>query len=101
MRDQGVVIHNRTELQSIASGDGGLTARTKRGEDIDVDRIMYATGRRPLTRDMGLTEAGVTLHEDGTVAVDDVSRSSVPNIYAIGDCTDRIDRKSTSLNSSH
>src|SRR5690606_3530310 len=69
MRDQGVTIHNRTELQSITSGAGGLTARTKDGKDIDVDRIMYATGRRPLTRDMGLKEAGVQMHEDGTVAV--------------------------------
>ncbi len=90
MRDQGVTILNRTELESISSGAGGLTARTKGGQDIDVDRIMYATGRRPLTRDMGLKEAGVQLQDDGTVAVDAYSRSTVPSIYAIGDCTDRM-----------
>ena len=90
MRDQGVTIHTRTQLESIARSDAGITARTQMGQDIDVDTVLYATGRKALTKNMGLAEAGVELHADGTVAVDDLSRSSVPNIYAIGDCTDRM-----------
>ncbi|MFN4089414.1 MAG: glutathione-disulfide reductase [Alphaproteobacteria bacterium] len=90
MRDQGVVIHTRTELESLARSEAGVTARTRKGQDIDVDEVLYATGRRPLTRDMGLAEAGVDLREDGAVEVDALSRTSVANIYAIGDCTDRM-----------
>jgi glutathione reductase (NADPH) len=51
---------------------------------------MYATGRLPKTKNMGLEAAGVEMNEIGAVAVDAYSQSSVPNIYAIGDCTDRL-----------
>ena len=51
---------------------------------------MYATGRRPNTKAMGLAEVGVRINEAGAVIVDEWQRSSVPNIYAIGDVTDRI-----------
>ena len=51
---------------------------------------MYATGRRPNTKRMGLEEAGVRINEAGAVVVDEWQRSSVPNIYAVGDVTDRI-----------
>jgi len=51
---------------------------------------MYATGRRPNTKRMGLAEVGVRINEAGAVVVDEWQRSSVPNIYAIGDVTDRI-----------
>ena len=50
---------------------------------------MYATGRTPNTRGIGLEAAGVALNEAGAVLVDGWSRSSVPNVYAVGDCTDR------------
>jgi glutathione reductase (NADPH) len=51
---------------------------------------MYATGRPPNTKGMGLAEVGVQINEAGAVIVDEWQRSSVPNIYAIGDVTDRI-----------
>jgi glutathione reductase (NADPH) len=52
---------------------------------------MYATGRKPNTQGMGLAEAGVALAENGAVKVDEWQRSTtVPNIYAVGDVTDRI-----------
>jgi glutathione reductase (NADPH) len=54
------------------------------------DGILYATGRRPLTADLGLEAAGVELDEKGAIRVDAYSRSSVPHIWAIGDVTDRL-----------
>ena len=51
---------------------------------------MFATGRAPNTRDMGLEEAGVTLGRKGEIVVDDYSQTGVPSIYAIGDVTDRV-----------
>ncbi|HZU88684.1 MAG TPA: FAD-dependent oxidoreductase, partial [Stellaceae bacterium] len=51
---------------------------------------MYATGRRPNTKGLGLAEIGVALDDNGAVRVDEWSRSSVPNIYAVGDVTDRL-----------
>ena len=51
---------------------------------------MYATGRSPNTKGIGLEAAGVELAANGAVKVDEWSRSSVPSIWAIGDVTDRI-----------
>ena len=49
-----------------------------------------AIGRKPATHGLGLAEAGVELTREGAVVVDHLSRTSVANIYAIGDCTDRL-----------
>jgi glutathione reductase (NADPH) len=51
---------------------------------------MFATGRVPYVRGLGLENAGVKLTDKGAVAVDRYSRTNVPNIYAVGDVTDRI-----------
>src|SRR5260370_29367799 len=51
---------------------------------------MYARGRRPNTRGIGLEEAGVRLNASGAVTVDTWSCSAVPHIYAVGDVTDRL-----------
>ncbi|MEZ5670736.1 MAG: glutathione-disulfide reductase [Alphaproteobacteria bacterium] len=60
------------------------------GTALEVDEVMYATGRRPNTPGLGLEAAGVALAENGAIEVDAESRSSVPSIYAVGDVTDRI-----------
>jgi glutathione reductase (NADPH) len=60
------------------------------GTEIRTDLVMYATGRVPLTAGMGLMESGVNLGLDGEILVDEYSRSSVENIYAIGDVTHRL-----------
>jgi glutathione reductase (NADPH) len=57
---------------------------------IEVDAVLFATGRWPSTRDLGLQEVGVNLGENGEVIVDRYSASTVPSIYAVGDVTDRI-----------
>src|SRR5437763_10476369 len=51
---------------------------------------MYATGRGPNTKGLGLDEVGVKTNDKGAVLVDEWQRSSVPNIYAVGDVTDRL-----------
>jgi glutathione reductase (NADPH) len=51
---------------------------------------MFATGRAPNTRGIGLEQAGVALNERGAIAVDGYSQTAAPSIYAVGDVTDRI-----------
>ncbi|HLW71081.1 MAG TPA: glutathione-disulfide reductase [Candidatus Binataceae bacterium] len=67
----------------------GLRARLSNGTVIEADLMMFATGRHPNSRGLGLEEAGVELDVGGAVIVDEYSRSSVPSIYAIGDLTNR------------
>ena len=90
MRQRGVEIHTRTEIERIVQTDDGFTAHTKAGAMLSADVVMYATGRKPNTKGFGLHEVGVKLHVDGRALVDEWSKTSVPNIYAIGDVTDRL-----------
>jgi glutathione reductase (NADPH) len=66
-------------------------AITAAGETLIADQVMLALGRRPNTRALGLEEIGVALGPRGHIEVDAYSRSSVPNIYAVGDVTGRIE----------
>jgi glutathione reductase (NADPH) len=72
------------------AADGALHVTLEDGARLEADVVMYATGRRPRTADLGLEDAGVELGAGGEILVDGYSRSSVESIWAIGDVTDRI-----------
>jgi glutathione reductase (NADPH) len=90
MRSNGLDLRFDANIASIAKSSGGLCATLEDGSTLEADVILYATGRSPNTREIGLEEAGVALNGKGAVSVDEFSRSSVPSIWAIGDATDRI-----------
>lgn len=73
-------------LAHLVSTDQRVPSPEPRATDL----IMYATGRRPNTQNLGLENVDVKLNEQGAVIVDDYYRSSVPCIYALGDVTDRV-----------
>jgi glutathione reductase (NADPH) len=73
----------------IERGAAGLQARLSDGSTVAADVVMFATGRHPNSRGLGLEGVGVKLDAARAVIVDDYSRSSVPNIFAIGDLTNR------------
>lgn len=90
----GIAMAFDDEVAAIAKGDDAasralhLTLRS--GGTLDTDMVMTAIGRIPNTDAMGLAECGVKLTESGAIEVDAYSQSSVANIYAVGDCTDRM-----------
>ncbi|MCH8082714.1 MAG: glutathione-disulfide reductase [Myxococcales bacterium] len=90
MKRRGVDLRFESNIASIERLSGGLRATLEDGSVLETGAILYATGRVPRTRGLGLEEAGVALDEKGAVSVDAFSRSSVPSIWAIGDVTDRI-----------
>jgi glutathione reductase (NADPH) len=90
MRSRGVALHSRTHVARIEKQAAGYSVSTTTGRELTADLVMYATGRAPNTKGLGLAEVGVQTNEDGAVVVDERQRSSVSNIYAIGDVTDRI-----------
>jgi glutathione reductase (NADPH) len=89
MRARGVDLRFDVNVQSIEKRGRGIRAELTDGGELEADQIMFATGRAPNTRGLGLEEVGVELDAVGAVVVDEYSRSSIPNIYAIGDATDR------------
>ncbi|CAN5510421.1 NAD(P)H-quinone dehydrogenase [soil metagenome] len=78
--------HVSSEHASGEHGEGVLVTLTD-GRTVEGSHALLAVGSLPNTEDLGLEEAGVDLSESGHIEVDRVSRTSVPGIYAAGDCT--------------
>ena len=90
MRKKGVDLRTHVQMERIERTPGGLRVTLADGTSLDADTVLGATGRHPNTAGLGLAEAGVALSANGAVIVDENYRSNVPNIYAIGDVTDRV-----------
>jgi glutathione reductase (NADPH) len=88
---KGIEFRFNAEFRGIHQNeDGSLRVSMTNHDDIEVDCVMFATGRLPNTEGLGLEEVGVALGEKGEIKVDEHSRTSVPSIYAVGDVTNRI-----------
>jgi glutathione reductase (NADPH) len=70
--------------------DGRLHVAMSGCDDIEADQVLFATGRKPNTKGLGLEAAGVEMGEKGQIKVDADNRTNVPSIFAVGDVTDRI-----------
>jgi len=83
---------NVTAIEKITGEDDTVRYQLDltTGEQIHTDLVLYATGRKPKTANLGLEQAGVALGDNGQVLIDDYYQTSVDNIFAIGDVTDRI-----------
>ena len=90
IRRQGVNLHVGTDVERMEKRADGIWVKATDGREATFDAVIYATGRKPNTRGLGLEEAGVELGRWGQVVVDDYSQTSVPSIHAVGDVTDRV-----------
>jgi glutathione reductase (NADPH) len=68
---------------------------------LTADRVMFAVGRVPNVAKLGLKEAGVEIGKNGGIAVDEYSRTSAQNIYAVGDVTNRINLTPVAIREGH
>ncbi len=90
MERRGIRVICKRIVEAVEQVDHGLCVELSDHDDIIVDKVMFATGRRPNVSGLGLEKAGVKLSDKGAIAVDRYSRTSVPHIYAVGDVTDRL-----------
>jgi glutathione reductase (NADPH) len=90
-----------TQHAGIEKTDSGYLSRFANGHCCESDVVMFAVGREPYVRDLGLEAAGVKLAENGAVLVDDYSRTNVENIWAVGDVTDRINLTPVAIREGH
>ncbi|WP_292039092.1 MULTISPECIES: glutathione-disulfide reductase [unclassified Brevundimonas] len=86
----GVKVMLGCEHTEIVKTENGLLSRFSNDWEIETDQVMFATGRQPYVKDLGLENAGVELTESGAIKVDDYSKTTADNIWAVGDVTDRI-----------
>ena len=88
---KGIDFRFNATIEKIEKNDTGTLHVTMTGcDDIEADQILFATGRSPNTRSLGLDAAGVEFGPKGQIKVDADNRSNVPSIFAVGDVTDRV-----------
>lgn len=91
MRKKGVNLHFNSNISEInQQDDGSLLATLEDGSTLEVDAIMYATGRKPKTAGLGLENTAVELTANGSIVVNDDYQTAEPSIYAVGDVIDRM-----------
>src|ERR1700760_3424207 len=113
--DQDVRIHLRKEMEmagitiltgctvtEIEKPNKSFAVHLSSGSSIAADKVMFAIGRHPNINGLGLEKAGVALNpHNGGIAVDGWSKTSVPNIYAIGDVTHRYNLTPVAIREGH
>ena len=112
--DDDVRSHVRTEMEmrgievivgelvtAIHERDARYTVTLTGGRTINADRVMFAVGRKPNIANLGIEQAGIRTAPLGGIAVDAYSRTSAPNIYAIGDVTNRINLTPVAIREGH
>ena len=85
LRDQGVVIVHNESMHEVTSDARGVVLKCKSGKEVKSDVLLWANGRSGNTEDMGLETIGVQINQRGQIEVDETFKTSVDNIYAIGD----------------
>jgi glutathione reductase (NADPH) len=99
----GIRIRKETDIVRIEATNGQAPYRlhTRNGEILETDLVMYATGRVPNTNGIGLEKVGVKLDKKGAVAVDEWSKTTAENMWAVGDVTDRINLTPVAIMEGH
>jgi len=90
MSKRGIDLRFGAAVTRIDRVDASVRLALADGATIEADAVLYATGRAPNTRGLGLDAVGVRTGAAGEVLVDDYSRTNVPGVWAIGDVTDRL-----------
>lgn len=97
----GIDVKFNSNIASIEKVDGGLKATLEDGSVMEADVIMFATGRVPRTKNLGLDKAGVEMDSKGAIKVNDAYETNVPSVYAVGDVIDRIQLTPVALAEGH
>ncbi len=102
MEKAGITVLTGCTVAKVDKHAHDFTSHLSNGSSIASDQVMFAVGRHPNVRGLGLEKAGVALNpENGGIAVDGFSKTSVPNIYAVGDVTHRINLTPVAIREGH
>ena len=102
MEKAGITVLTGCTVTKVDKHAHDFTSHLSNGSSIASDQVMFAVGRHPNVRGLGLDKAGVELNpENGGIAVDGFSKTSVENIYAVGDVTHRINLTPVAIREGH
>lgn len=88
--DRGIEFYGGTTAENIQKAGDRFQLCLSNDRTITADRVLLATGRAPNTKSLNLDQAGVLVGDKGEIKVDQYCRTHNQNIYAVGDCIDRI-----------
>lgn len=92
MQAQGMHFHSHSTPKSVhKNADGSLTLQLENGQELVVDELIWAVGRRPNLDQLNLAASGVQTDARGYIRTDKYQNTNVPGIYAVGDVTGRIE----------
>jgi glutathione reductase (NADPH) len=101
MEARGIKVLTGCKVAAIEQSGVHFSAQLSNGNHVTADCVMFATGRSPYIDKIGLRETGIAIGKNGGIAVDEFSRTSVPNIYAVGDVTNRINLTPVAVREGH
>src|SRR6187431_1566902 len=102
MEKQGINIITGCTIAKIEKHGREFTTHLSNGSSIASDQVMFAIGRHPAVANLGLETTGVAINpKNGGIAVDQFSKTSVPNVYAIGDVTHRTNLTPVAIREGH
>jgi pyruvate/2-oxoglutarate dehydrogenase complex dihydrolipoamide dehydrogenase (E3) component len=87
---RGMSLRSRARAESVVATDAGIVVTLADGSTIEGSHCLIAVGSIPNTANLGLDSAGVVLADSGHIRVNKVARTSMSNIYAVGDCSDAL-----------
>ncbi len=102
MERQGITILTGCTVESVDKHGRDFTSHLSNGSSVASDQVMFAIGRHPNIGGLGLEKVGVVINpNNGGIAVDGFSRTSAPNIYAVGDVTHRYNLTPVAIREGH
>jgi len=101
MEARGIRVLTGCKVVGVEDASGQFSVRLSSRNQVPADQVMFATGRVPNVKRLGLKEVGVEIAKNGGIAVDEYSRTSAQNIHAVGDVTNRINLTPVAIREGH
>jgi glutathione reductase (NADPH) len=102
MEKEGISIVTGCTVEKVEKSGEGYISHLSSGSSLASDQVMFAIGRHPNVANLGLENAGVAINPaNGGITVNSYSQTSVPNIYAIGDVTNRVNLTPVAIREGH
>ena len=101
MEARGIRVLTGCKVVGVEDASGQFSVRLSSRNQVPADQVMFATGRVPNVKRLGLKEVGVEIAKNGGISVDEYSRTSAQNIHAVGDVTNRINLTPVAIREGH
>jgi glutathione reductase (NADPH) len=101
MRGRGITVNCGQTVTAIDKSGDEFVAQLSDNSTIIADNVMFAVGRRPNVMRLGIERLNVKIREHGGIEVDEYSRTTTPNVYAVGDVTDRVNLTPVAIREGH